>query len=787
MNQDMKRLISLVLGIASLPLYSNIDAAELEEIVVTATRREERLQDVPIAVSAMSGDSLNKAGAKELADYYLYVPSMNAAHNMVGERGGQNIIIRGISNSRVISTNDSSMLSATTGFYLNDIPITPVDTQLFDVDRVEILRGPQGTLYGAGSMGGAVKLFNNRANVNEFDAVVEGTASGMASGGFAGDINGMVNIPILEGVLGARIVGSYRARDGFIDTVMIPLTNPVPNTTYPWSSTIDVGLSESSKRIIKDANSAKTTGARLAVLYTPTESLLVEAAVLWQSTRSDDLTVYNTHYTRPLLQEKFLLEPTSSEMTLSSLEISYDFGAVTLTSNTGLYTRDYDETVDYTLILKGTRAPALSYVPAAGALETLSTWNTFTQEVRLQSDDSDSGDSLFSRMHWVVGAFWMEEDREPRQTASAPGWRAAAPNNPLRMPNDFDQAADGDVEDTSKALFVDASFDLTDKLVVGAGIRYFELTTKFYGTSLPGVPATPAVPIVSDRSYDEDGHTPRYFVQYKQSEDLMFYGSYAEGFRLGGATTPINFATSPQCLPVVIDNNLEQFSGGEFFSDSVETTEIGVKTGLLDGRLSANVSAYRTDWSDLQQQIRLTGFPGSLCTAVLTGNVGTAQVDGYELEISALATDQLILSGTVSYTDARIIDPGAGVAVAKAGDAFPNVPEWSGSLMADYTIPTKAFGGSDFFLHGDLRYISETSPVLGTPPNPLSVLPAYTLVGLRAGFTFGENPLTITLFVNNVFDEDAHLNSRGRVGVASDIIVTPAIPRTVGLTMRKDF
>jgi iron complex outermembrane receptor protein len=293
--------------------------------------------------------------------------------------------------------------------------------------------------------------------------------------------------------------------------------------------------------------------------------------------------------------------------------------------------------------------------------------------------------------------------------------------------------------------------------------------------------------VTSDRSYQEDGHTPKFFAQYSFSDTVMVYGSYAEGFRLGGATAPIDFQTRPECRPVVEDNGLMAYANGEFFSDSVETTELGVKSTLAGGRVIANVSAYHTDWSDLQQQIRLTGFPGSLCTQVLTANVGTAEVDGAELELSASATENLVLAATLAYTDAHIVDPGPGSALAKPGDNFPNVPEWSGSLVADYSIPTEAFGGGTFFLRGDLRYMSETSPVVGKPADPRLELPAYTLVGVRGGFRFGDGSTTLTLFVNNVFDEYAHVNARGRVGVSSDVWVTPALPRTMGLTLRKDF
>lgn len=788
MSGQMKCLMLLMAGIFTLPLHSGARAAEvgLEEVMVTATRREERLQDVPVAVSAVTGDTLSSIGAKELADYFLFVPSVNLANNQVGERGGQNIVIRGISNSRTVVTTDASMLSATTGFYLNDIPITPVDTQLFDVDRVEVLRGPQGTLYGAGSMGGAIKLYHNRANLNNFEAAVEGTISTIENGGPGGDLSGMINVPIFEGVLGARFVASYRTRDGFIDSVRIPLSNPVPNTTYPFNPAMDVHTSSNSSRIWENANSFTSKGARAALLYTPTDRLSIEAAFLWQETQSDDLTLYNLHYQRPL-QEKFGLEPTSSEVTLTSLDISYDFGSAILTSLTGLYTRDYDEVVDYTFILQGTRAPGYAFVPAAGTLQTMAEWNTVTQELRLQSNHRDSSNAFLRRLDWVVGAFWMEEDRDNYNMSEAPGWAAAAPANPLPMANDINGASKTLVDDSSKALFVDATFDLTEKLAIGAGIRFFELATALQSQSLPGEPATPTTPRVSNYSYKEDGHTPRYFARYSVTDSLMFFGSYSEGFRIGGATAPINFQTNPQCLPVVEDNGLLPYAGGAFYSDSVETTELGVKSEFLGGRMRANVAAYHTDWSDLQQQIRLTGFPGSLCTSVLTANVGAAEVDGAELEFSAMATDRVTLSATVAYTDARIVDPGPGSALAKVGDRFPNVPEWTASLMADYSVPSQAFGGSTFFVHADARYISETSPQIGRPANPQLMLPEYTLVGLRGGFTFGDKPTTVTLFIDNLFDDDAFVNARGRVGVPTDVWATPSAPRTIGLTVRKDF
>lgn len=781
-NQALKLTTGLALGVSLVPAYTN--AADIEEVLVTASRREERLQDVPMSISALSGEILSNVGAKELADYFTLVPSTNISHNSIGERGGQNIIMRGIANSRTTITGDASLLSATTGFYVNDIPMVPVDTQLFDVERIEVLRGPQGTLYGAGSLGGAIKLYHRRTNLNEYEAAVEGTASTVAKGGLGMDVSGMLNIPILDGVLGARIVGSYRERDGFIDSVIIPLSNVEPNTTYPFTPNQHINPSDSaSQRIARDSNSADSKGVRVAVLYQPTERLTVEGAFLWQSTGIDDLSLYNKAMGNTRIQEKFLLEPNSSEVTLSSLDVAYDFGPVTLSSITSTFDRNYDETIDYSYVVKGIAAPALTYMPARATLETLADWTTYTQEIRLQSNRGASTGSLLSRFDWVLGAFWLDETRTNWSSSGAPGWSAAAPNNPLRLPNDFNGAGYSVVKDKNEAYFVDLTFHLTDAWTIGAGIRYFELSSHWVGGTLPGPASDRLTPVPSDRKYEEDGHSPKFFTQYKWNEDLMIYGSYAEGFRLGGSTNQIDYNINPQCQPVVEQNNLQKYAGGQYFSDSVATTEVGLKSGV--GPVSINVSAYRTEWDDMQQQILLSGYPGSLCTLIVTANVGSAQVDGYELEVTALATERFSVALTGSYTDARITDPGGAGSVNRKGDRFDNVPEWSGSLVANYSVPTEAFGGSEFFLRGDLRYVGDR--YRRDPAGLMPTLPEYTLLGLRGGFTFGAKPTTVTVFVNNVTNEDVALNARARIGVASNIVVTPGMPRTIGLTVHKEW
>ncbi|MCP4414000.1 MAG: TonB-dependent receptor plug domain-containing protein, partial [Gammaproteobacteria bacterium] len=229
-------------------------------------------------------------------DYFAFVPSVNAAHNTYGQRGGQNIVIRGVANARLGGT-DASSLSSTTGFYLNDVPVTPVDTQLFDIGHVEVLRGPQGTLYGAASMGGAVKLYHNRPDSSGFEAVVQTTADVVKGGGEGGGLNAMVNLPMIDGVLATRFVATVRNSGGYLDTVLPSLNTTVPNSTYPIHPSLN--LSQSDTAIFKsDTNSSESKGLRAAVSYTPGERLTVEASVLWQGATVDDMSAMKHSITK---------------------------------------------------------------------------------------------------------------------------------------------------------------------------------------------------------------------------------------------------------------------------------------------------------------------------------------------------------------------------------------------------------------------------------------------------------------------------------------------------------
>ena len=755
----------------------------LEEVIVTASRRTESLQDASISVSAMTGDFLNKVGAQTLDDYMAYVPSINAASNTAGERGGLNIIIRGVSNTR-IALGDASLLTATTGFYINDVPITAIDTQLFDVQRIEVLRGPQGTLYGASSQGGAVKLFLNQANVSEYEAAVEGSYSFLDEGGNGTDLHGMVSIPVFEGVFGVRVVGEYRARDGFIDTYNVPLNNLTGQITAPSSAIPGLTPTTGSRAWTEDSNSRDTTGVSVSALYTPNENFTVEFTHLWQLTENGDVNWVDARFGGAFQQEKYILEPNQSDTALSILNIGYDFDRFTLVSNSGYYTRDYDEVIDFTLpTFNGDRFnQVLDYIPAPATLETEGGQQTFTQEVRLESNRSAYSNSLLGRLDWVVGAFYMDSDRDFNQIQGAPGWTAAAPDYPLALGGDVRSISNNNYKESNESIFLDLTYNFTEKLAIGGGIRFYDLSTEFYGLALNA--QNPVVPLESVRSFTEDGNSVRFGASYDISDALKVYANYGDGYRLGGAEAPINYQTNPLCAQVIEDNGLQEFANGRFGSDDVETYEIGIKSGFADGRVTLNAAAYTTEWSGLQSQIRL-GDISPVCFNVITANVGVATIDGFELEFAALAWDSVYLQGSLAYTDAVIDDPG--LSPFKAGDRILNVPEWSGSLVARYETPTNVMGTEGiFFLQGDVRYMGERLPTTGST-DPRLVLDAYTLLGARLGIVYGtEKPVTLTLWASNLLDDRMELNSRLKIGVPSTVD-NMGLPRTYGITLRKDF
>lgn len=774
----------LAVSVLSITLCSAAKADEkLEEIIVSAEKREESLQKVPISVAALSGETLDKLGTDSLNDYFRYVPGINYAPISTGERGGQNIIIRGVSNTRLTGV-DSAASSATTSFYLNEIPVTLIDPELFDIKRVEVLKGPQGTLFGAASMGGTVRIITNEPNTHEWEGRAEATAQSR-DGNIGERLNAMINMPLVEGVLGARLVVYQRYDDGYIDSIKPGLADTTQQL-YPSVPGFDLLGAQTGLNISEATNTTKAHGARFSLAYSPTSQLRISPAFVYQKIDKGDFDTFDANLNSGFVKKRFVPEPQSQSFALSSIEGSYDFGPVQLVSATGYFDRDYfegsDQTIGTFVQFGGTpvtaSCPAGNCIAATGSMGTSIHTNSFTQELRLQSTRNSSSD-LLNRFDWVIGAYYSRETRDGEQLWLAPGFTANAARQ-IQALNDTIFASTWESLDTNKSAFADIGFRITEKLKVSAGARHYDQsqrTARQLIGPLQGAAfaTTPQLTFVSTSS---KGVTPRYTVSYQLTNDVLTYASAAKGFRAGGGIIPV---TEPACIPVIEQQNLQAFTSG-FGPDKLWNYEVGAKTTWADGRFSVNGAAYHIKWDELQQGISLGQFFNSDCTRALTANVGNAEIKGGELELRALATDRLLIQGSAAYTRARIsgVDPAARVGFV--GARLQNVPDWTGMVSIEYLFPNLVREGQGY-VRADHTYRGDVTSVVGSPTNPLLALPSSSNTGLRAGVDWSS--LNVEVFVTNVFDKVQLLAANPGIGGATTHVAN--YPRTVGLKLAKSF
>jgi len=760
-----------------------VGAEKLEEITVTAEKREESLQKVPISIVALSGENIEQLGASSLNDYFKYVPGINYAPAATGDRGGQNIVIRGVSNTRLTGV-DSAASAATTSFYLNEIPVTLIDPELFDVRRVEVLKGPQGTLFGAASMGGTVRIIMNEAETTRWEGRVEGGIQ-TRTDNVGHRASAMLNIPIVEGVLGARLVAYQRVDNGYIGAITPPLTDTTQQL-YPSVPGFDLTTPQGTANLRQDTNTSESKGARLSVNYTPNEKLKISPSFIYQKLDKDDMDTFDANLGAGLVKKRFVPEPQSQSFALSSVEASYDFGPAKLVSASGYFNRKYLETSDQTLgtfvQFGGTGVtdwcPAGNCIAGTGVLGASIDTDSFTQELRVQSTGNSANDFL-NRFDWVIGAYYSREKRAGGQLWLIPGFTAAAAQ-PIVTLNDVIFASNWDSKDTNKSGFIDLGFRITEKFKISAGARHYDQTQQTARDLIgplqgAAFATTPQITFVTNSS---TGVTPRYTLSYQVNPQVLTYVSAAKGFRAGGGIIPV---TEPACTPVIQQQNLEAFTSG-FGPDNLWNYEAGAKTTWAGGRLSVNGAAYQIKWSDLQQGISLGQFFNSACTRALTANVGNAEIKGGELELRALPTDRLLIQGSAAYTRARIsgVDPAA--RVGYIGAELQNVPDWTATASAEYTFPNLFEDGTGY-LRADYSYRSSITTVVGVPSNPLLALPSYSNTNLRAGVE--HDRLNIEVFVANVFDKVQLLSATP--GIAGATTQVANYPRTVGLKISKSF
>ena len=819
---------SLMLAAAALPLLASgvaraatadataatTSAASVSEVVVTATRQSQAISKVTESVSAFPAAKLAILNVKSFADLAKYTPGVTF------DADRHDVSIRGI---------DSQAGSGTTGIYIDDTPIQVRALGLnanntlpavFDLQRVEILRGPQGTLFGAGSEGGTVRYITTQPSLTSFSAYAHAEVGGTQGGGPSYEMGGAAGGPIVEDKLGFRISAWGQHSGGWVDR-----TNGG-----------DIGQTEN------NANFTDTYVLRGALTWAPINNLLITPSINYENRDQHNHDEYWVGISDPGAGQFFSGTPEhmqdSDHFILPSLKIEYDAGPVRLISNTAYYNRlehvqgysgtlynlsyfqhftsntDPDPFDDGANVIPGlppnpidpqfdtpvgcapnpkvskpgcilgnlltpTGLNLQGFGPYQSTNYITNSQENITQEFRVQSADPDS------RLNWTAGLFYAfntqrstEEIRDPQLPALTEylwGEDMITAWGMDLLPNGDDYINSTRGHDQQIALFGDATYRITDALKLEVGLRYAWTHFDFnnFNNGAQDLLDNGGVAATATGAKSETPFTPKVSVSYQVTHDDMVYFTYAQGYRIGGATPPLPI---PACGPTPFPTS--------YNSDSLDSYEIGTKDHFFDRKLYVAASAYYVNWMNIQQAIYVPE-----CGIQYTTNVGTAVSQGFDLEGQWQFTDAFEMDLSVGYTDAHYtanaIDPNTGEELAAKGDVLDVAP-WTVSLGAQYDFN---IADHDGFIRADYEYTGKrTRPIPAEDPAVVNFFdpglvpdPAVNQVSLRTGMTFSK--FNVALYVDNLFDSHPQLDLQHEDSTTALFEATTLRPRTVGLAI----
>jgi outer membrane receptor protein involved in Fe transport len=739
-------------------------AAGNGEIVVTAEKRNSTVQSTPISMTALSGSQMQARGITDLQQVVRDVPGISMRTAGAGQT---ELEMRGLASS--------GGSSPTVGFYLDEVPLSPpaaalngkvvIDPNLYDLNRAEVLRGPQGTLYGSGSMGGTIKLITNEPKLDRIEGSYDVNASATQAGSPSAGGDLMVNVPLVKDVLALRLVGTEKYTGGWIDRILGGADFPLEtgsgcgNASGVWQGygctrgNVDAA---SVSKVYHDVNWTRLSNVRGTLLYQPDDRLSITINGMYQRTVAGGYSEYDqgaeqlAHY-----QPYDVNEPFSDTFWLAAGTAKYDAGTVEITSATSFWHRVEQQTMDATELVQNLLA--LNSYPGPIGFTERDASHQFSQELRFSSKT----DSPFQ---WVAGLFysqllstWADNNTSPVYAVDSVGGAAANPegivyrsDNPYRM--------------TQFAAFGEASYKLTATLKATAGLRYYYFKTDVdmwqqgIGTATGNANPT-AVSVDTTAS----GVNPRFNLSYIPDQNLTLYGTVAKGFRPGGVSLP----APPQ-------------AGGNqpitYGPDSVWSYEVGEKARTSDGKVSVNADFYLMNWTGVQQLISPPcGYP-------YTTNAGTARAYGPELEVSVKPVADLVMSLSGTVTSAKLVTVAPGTVGVVAGQPILNIPAatLNGSIAYTHHL------GTDLTLTTRLsdNYIGRVYDIAYTQER----LPAYNLVDLR--FVLAKGVRNLTFFVSNLTNVRAELT----VNNTSFAWLTPSLtrvstnqPRTIGAVWASRF
>ncbi|HEY4370053.1 MAG TPA: TonB-dependent receptor [Steroidobacteraceae bacterium] len=735
---DAKRVSrGLVVGgsagaLALLSGMTNVHAAEqgmIAEVIVTAQKRAEALIDVPLSISVVGGDTLERLQATNFQDYLKLVPGLQLNQDTPGNG---RLVMRGVNTGSVAATVavyvDETPFGSSTG--LVNGGVLAGDFDAFDLQRVEVLRGPQGTLYGANSLAGVLKFATNPPRTDRFETRMRAGAESVEGGDLGYYGTGMINVP-LSNSFAIRATGYYRELPGFIDSI---------------------GTAGSD--VAKEINDSESYGGRVSALYAPNDAFKLRLTAILQNIRTgasstveSDPNTLKTLYSR-FSQSQFVPEHNAVDYRVYNASLDFDLGFATLTSSTSYNKLDSPFLTDLTNQYSALVAPFIG--PNDFEQSQTTKYDKVTQELRLTS----SADATFE---WLVGAYYTKEKGDILQHLEAlvPGTSTPIAGQP--------QLGDVSLHSEYKEVagFASGTIHFGNRFDVTLGGRYSnndqEAKQDGIGLLAGGLNGVSYPKATSS----EDVFTYSVSPKIKFGDNASLYARVASGFRPGGPNV------LPPGAPAGVPLTYE--------SDSLTSYEIGFKRESATRAYTVDLSAFHIDWQDIQLFTRVNNFGVNI-------NGGGATSDGIEATFTARPTDALSLSLNAAYTDAQLDDDTGPLVGGFKGDKLPFTPKLSVGANVDYEWTVGA--DTSVYVGGSLRYLEDQTGAFDfdyrTTNGRQREIPSYEVLDLRTGVIFGR--YSIELYAKNLTDSDGR-TSTGSLGTYPNGALGTGVirPRTIGL------
>lgn len=778
--------VCLVVTLALTSLTQAEVQPELQEVVVTATRVAQDINKVPVSITALTGEQLEDQHILRMDDLTLVTPGVQFHHTGTGGSAQTTeISIRGI---------QSNIGDGTTGIYINDTPVqvrkaglsfsaTNGYPELFDLERVEVLRGPQGTLFGSGSMGGAVRFITPEPDLSKSNFYTRGEVGFTAHGdpnllvGFA------AGVPIIADELAVRFSAQYRRDGGYMDRESHWDLAADQQRQSEGTTAVTLGPRD------KNYNWDEAKSVRLALTWAPSEGLKITPSIQWQDVYANAQGAYWDYYSHPsggqFVSGDGVDSPYDDRWTLASLNVSYSFSGMSLISTTSYFDRysttAYDCTtcmIQLTALGPQNLTPTQflpNYPTFAEQTHDVNQQLNWTEEIRLQSDNSNG------RLTWVLGAFFSNEksvsqDFVPVDAATFTQLSqslGALQNPPVFFPsysdlfygaslidNQISYETLDSVREKQAAAFGDVSWEVVSGLKLTGGLRY----THYHldATSLQGGPYAGTSELDGfSAAQTESATTPKGAITWQFTDNDMVYVSASKGFRGGGVNQPLPVECDPALASVGLSAPPDTYK-----SDNLWSYELGTKDRLFNNRVNISASVFYVKWKDIQQSVYLS--LGCNRSAVLNANSATSE--GFDLQGMIAATESLTLDGSVSYTKATYDEPlegspdpttGERPIIINAGNSLDGVVPWNAALGMTYSSQIKGYKSKARL---DWQY-SSAQKEPGPTQDPATTtylphsreIPSINQVNARYAVTLGN--AEVSLFLTNIFDAHPSIQS----------------------------